>query len=183
MNKTIHKPFYAQGWVLGLFWGFVLVLAARYLPISLMGSSVFIGLGGISFLFSLWKFFKGIVTITLTEKGIMLYRIGHKEPFEMLLFGTLQVLVERNEVNLIVDAKQGKIITLKSIYWPTHWDEMLEILSTKPAHIRRDHNEPYFFPKEDIHDSPLGVMVGLIENLNSLVITVFNSIAFIIKHK
>lgn len=183
MNKTIHKPLYAQGWVLGLIWGFVFVFAARYLPISLTGSYYFIGLAAACFLISLWKFFKGVAKITLTEKGIMLYRIGHKEPFEVLPFDTLHVKLEETEVNIIVDARQGKIITLKRIYWPNNWEPIISTLSTEPAQIRDYQVVDQWDQQEEEHPNPLIQAASLIDSMNSLLVNILGALVSIFNKK
>ena len=179
MNITFVKPIYTRGWFLAIVWVLVGLLVAIYFQFTGKIHYAALAVSALSAVMGVHKYLNGVRQIKVTDMTIAFYKRDMQMPYETIYFMHLQVLTDDHEVQVIVDAVNGEIITLKDIYWCDNWNELLKILRTMPARVREDNDELYGFPDEDIQSSPLGLIVDMIEQLNRIWVAIF-SVLFLI---
>lgn len=134
----IAKPWFAQGWVLGV----LLATAATVFTFYQYGFQPRVWM--VLLLVLLWllavlKFFKGVRYLEFYNDAVLTYGLHPSKPIAQLPYDRMTVVLDADEIFYIRKAKFTGGFSLKRVYWKHDWEQLKTIFSTNAAYTMRNY--------------------------------------------
>lgn len=172
----IVKPWFALGWVIGVFWAtLATTLAIVFFGVSALPPKPFLIGVAIAWLIALFKYFKGVRYLELYTDMVLVYTLDPVTPAKQIPYDKMSVVLDLNEVFFIRKAQFTGGYSLKKVYWQQNWEQLKIAFSTNAAYVMQNYlqkshggleNVPMpFFNRRNRGFGILGVLMYLYELL------------------
>lgn len=132
-NVIFYKPWYAQGWFLALVSGILLACGAIVLK-TFNNNPAYLGFAaGISVFFLMGKLAFGITAVELTEEDI---RVHCRSRVNIIPYEHSTITYDKFEVYIVRRGEFFSGSTLRRMYWPGVYDNLLQHLMHDGSYVR-----------------------------------------------
>lgn len=136
------KPWFARGWVLGIFWASMLSGVAAYTYLQDGRAQRFwMVLAGLTWAITLFKYLKGVRFIEVSGDVVRAYGRDVVTPLGEIPFERMTLVQDLNEIYFIRKAKFTGGFSLKKVYWKHHWDQMNLVFRTNASYVMNNYNQ------------------------------------------
>jgi hypothetical protein len=136
------KPWFARGWVIGIFWASIVSGYAAYSYFVLGGvMRLWLILAGLLWTFTLFKYLKGVRFIEVSGEVVRVYARDVVTPIGEIPFERMTLVQDLNEIYFIRKAKFTGGFSLKKVYWNHNWDQMNLVFKTNASYIMNNYNQ------------------------------------------
>lgn len=133
------KPWFAQGWAVGLFWVLSVGLVDLYLYSTGESNNIIHSILVLVVVFSAYKFFTSTRRIEVKGDYVRVHSFNIFNPVKEYRFSRMTSWLEVDSIFIIKKKSYSGGTTFKKIYWYPHWNEMKRIFIAKPAYcMQRD---------------------------------------------
>lgn len=130
------KPWFARGWVIGFFWASIVSGYAAYSYFVLGGvMRLWLILAGILWVFTLFKYLKGVRFIEVSGEVVRVYARDVVTPIGEIPFEKMTMVRDTDEIYFIRKARFKGGFSLKKVYWKNSFDHMNHVFKTKALYV------------------------------------------------
>lgn len=133
------KPWFAQGWAVGVFWMVVIGVIDAYQYTSGKNLYLLHALLLIVVLLSIYKLFTTTRRIEIQGDYVRVHSMNIFKPVREYRFSRMTSWLEVDSIFIIRKKSYTGGALFKKIYWCPHWEEMKKVFMAKPAYcMQRD---------------------------------------------
>lgn len=130
------KPWFAQGWVIGVFWASLVTGYAAYSYFVLGGvMRLWLILAGLLWVFTLYKYLKGVRFIEVSGEVVRVFARDVVTPIGEIPFERMTLVQDVDEIYFIRKARFTGGFSLKRAYWKNSFVHMNEVFKSNASYV------------------------------------------------